>query len=80
MVKPQSMYKTPEPRKNAAKPTDGNIIKRKKVVINFLQRTEIIKKLKAGYQSKNLAFEYDVGLTNEALRAIGCFTRWVEQH
>ena len=43
MVKPQSMYKSPVPRKNAAKPEDDSVVKRKKVVLNFLQRTEIIK-------------------------------------
>ena len=52
------MYKSPVPRKNAAKPTDGSVVKSKNVVFNFLQRTEIIQKLKNGHQAKNLAFEY----------------------
>ena len=59
------MYQTPKPRKNAAKVIDKPIPKRKKVVLNFVQREEIIDKHKAGYCPKKLALDYNVGLSTQ---------------
>ncbi|RNA15984.1 hypothetical protein BpHYR1_050976 [Brachionus plicatilis] len=58
------MYQVPKPRKYASKKViDTPIAKRKKVVLNFVQREEIITKKKNGYCPKKLALDYMVGLS-----------------
>ena len=56
-------YKEKQPNKNAAAPKDSSIQKRKKVVLNFKKKEQIIKKLKDGCSGKKLALDYDVGLS-----------------
>ncbi|RNA38400.1 hypothetical protein BpHYR1_011625 [Brachionus plicatilis] len=57
-------YLIPKPHKNASKKViDTPIAKRKKVVLNFVQREEIITKKKNGYCPKKLALDYMVGLS-----------------
>ncbi|RNA36692.1 hypothetical protein BpHYR1_006209, partial [Brachionus plicatilis] len=49
------MYQVPKPSNNASKKViDTPIAKRKKVVLNFVQREEIITKKKNGTAQKNL--------------------------
>ncbi len=58
------MYQVPKTRKNASKKvTDNTISKRKKLVLNFVQREEIIQKSKNGYCAKKLALDFKVGLS-----------------
>ncbi|RNA39388.1 hypothetical protein BpHYR1_039376 [Brachionus plicatilis] len=58
------MYQVPNARKNASKKViDTPIAKRKKVVLNFVQREEIITKKKNGHCSKKLALDNMVGLS-----------------
>ena len=60
MPRQQSMYPIAvKARKNAKKPQEGGVIKRKKVVLNFAQREEIIKK---GHSIAKLALDYGVGV------------------
>ena len=63
MVRSELMYKEKQPRKNAKAPNDSSIQKRKKVVLNFKQKEEIIKKLRDGCSTKKLVLYYDVGLS-----------------
>lgn len=56
------MYKTVKPCKNAAQPKSA-IQKRKRVVLNFLQKEEIIQKLKDGHAAKKLAVDFEVGIS-----------------
>ncbi|RMZ95900.1 hypothetical protein BpHYR1_018290 [Brachionus plicatilis] len=58
------MYQVPKPHKNASKKAiDTPIAKRKKVVLNFVQREEIITKKKNGYCPKKRSLDYMVGLS-----------------
>ena len=56
------MYKTVKPCKNAAQPKSA-IQKRKRVVLNFVQKEEIIQKLKDGHAAKKLAVDFEVGIS-----------------
>jgi len=60
MTRPELMYKTVKPRKNAAGAIDKTITKRKRVVLNFVQRQEIVSKLKSGYSIEKLSIDYGV--------------------
>ncbi len=60
MTRPELMYKTVKPRKNAAGAIDKTITKRKRVVLNFVQRQEIVSKLKSGYSVEKLSIDYGV--------------------
>ena len=53
------MYAVKPPRKNAAVATN-NITKRKRVVLNFIQREELIGKYKSGFSVEKLALDYDI--------------------
>ncbi|RNA28909.1 hypothetical protein BpHYR1_032403 [Brachionus plicatilis] len=60
----RTMYQVPKLRKNASKKViDTPIAKRKKVVLNFVQREEIITKKKNGTAQKKIALDYMVGLS-----------------
>ena len=60
-MKPQHMYKAVKPRKNAAQPKPA-IQKRKRVVLKFVQKEEIIQKLKDDHTAKKLALDYETCL------------------
>jgi len=60
MTRPELMYKTVKPRKNATGAIDKTITKRKRVVLNFIQRQEIVSKLKSGYPIEKLSMDYGV--------------------
>ena len=63
MVRPELMNKQKQHSKNAKAPNDSSIQKRKKVVLNFKQKEEIIKKLRDGCSTKKLVLYYDEGLS-----------------
>jgi len=67
MTRPELMYA--KPRKNAAVAIDKIITKRKRVVLNFVQRQEIVSKLKSGYSIEKLSIDYGV-----AFYCFYCFT------
>ena len=54
------MYKETKQRKNAKQSIDSSIKKHKRVVLNFVQRQEIIEKLKKGCSVDKLALDYNV--------------------
>jgi hypothetical protein len=54
-----SMYTVTKPRKNAAT-IDHTIKKRKRVVMTFIQREEIIRKLQNGYSVSKISHEYNI--------------------
>ncbi len=71
MTRPKTMYQPDKPRKNAAAVKD-KVVKRKRVVLTFVQREEISKKLKLGYSVKKLALDYNVGeRTVYDIRSVG---------
>ena len=53
-------------RKNAKPPADPSLVstpKRKKIVLNFVQKVEILDKLKNGVKVAELANEYNIGIS-----------------
>lgn len=56
MTRPRSMY-----RKKVKEKQENPIAKRKKVVLNLIQREELIQKSKSGVSVKQLSLDYNVG-------------------
>jgi hypothetical protein len=52
-------------RKNAKQPVDPTLAtpKRKKIVLNFVQKVEILEKLKSGIKVADLASQYNIGIS-----------------
>ena len=64
MPKLSLMYKPAEPRKNAAKTSgsSGGVQKRKKVVLSFVQREEVLELCKKGCSVEKIALDYGVAV------------------
>ena len=60
MTRAQSMYAVQKPRLNAKKTQDNPINKRKKVVLNFVERELLIQKSRNGVSTKKLALDYGI--------------------
>ena len=54
------MYQEDMPRKNAKKSVDQSIKKRKRVVINFKQREQVIKRLQSGASVDDICLEFSI--------------------
>ena len=52
------MYVVPNDRKNAKKPQDNQITKRKKVVLTFVEREDLIHKSNIGFTANKLSVDY----------------------
>ena len=55
------MYVVPNDRKNAKKPQDNQITKRKKVVLSFVEREDLIHKSKNAFKNK-LSVDYGIAM------------------